>query len=844
MRYELRDYQRDAASEILKRIARARRDWVEDHDRSSFALSAITGSGKTVIATAVIEAVFFGSTDLATDADGRISFLWITDDPALNRQTRGRMLDASELLNNWQLTEVDEAFPDADLAPGRVYFLNTQKLSRSSRLAQGGTNAREFSFWDVLRTTIHGSETDLVMVLDEAHRGMKRAADRQTIVSRLIHGEPGSNPPMPIVWGISATIDRFTRAMGEVSDRTSRPNIVVDIERVRASGLVKDEIGLDQPDEKGTFTTTLLREAVRAALSFEKRWAAYSSSEDEPEVLPVLVVQVPDKASDVKLTELVGTIEAEWPGLGPRAIAHVLGEHQTLALGSRTVDWVYPESIQTESDVRVVLAKEAISTGWDCPRAEVLYSERPATDATHIAQIIGRMVRQPLAHRIATDDALNSVMCYLPLFNRKALTAIKDALEGKGADNGQNRVGATVVRAPMIFERNAHLDADVFSLVGELPSIPTPDKTASPLRRARSLARLLADDAGGAPLLADAGAELTARLNARLDGLAAEHRAAVEANVDDLLTATVRSSRITTVGEDVGGEPVMRRIATHARDVARDSQRVIDGVREGAGKAWFAHRLELEPGADRDVVRARCAALLRVDGVIGKIDAAATEWVQEQLDVFRVAIANATGAARDAYTRVREQTSAPEVVTVELRSNERAATKDRDGDDLPRYPGHLFADPEGMFPVDLNDWERQVVEAELARPGFVAWYRNPGSATPASLRIAYQDDEEEWASLQPDFIVVSQRSDDTMAASIIDPHGDYLADARAKLKALARFAERFADRFVRIESVAKVDDGSLRVLDLMDAAVRVGVLAFEGAKVTALYQSELSRPYP
>lgn len=67
------------------------------------------------------------------------------------------------------------------------------------------------------------------------------------------------------------------------------------------------------------------------------------------------------------------------------------------------------ESIQTETAIRVVIAKEAISTGRDCPRAEVLYSERPVKDATHIAQVIGRMVRQPLAHRIATDDALNSV---------------------------------------------------------------------------------------------------------------------------------------------------------------------------------------------------------------------------------------------------------------------------------------------------------------------------------------------------------------------------------------------------------------------------------------------------
>src|SRR5450759_753802 len=283
MRYELRDYQRDAALEVLKRIRRGNHDWRELGERSSFALSAITGSGKTVIATAVIEALLFGSTDLDTYPDPRVSFIWITDDPALNRQTRSRLYDASELLAPWSLIVLDEAFPDVDLTPGRVFFLNTQKLSRSGRLVQSGTNAREYSFWDILRNTIRGEATDLVMVLDEAHRGMKRSADRQTIVSRLIHGESGSNPPMPIVWGISATIDRFTRAMGEISDRTGYPNVAVDIERVRASGLIKDEIGLVQPDERGTFSTTLLREAVKATRHFEERWAAYSAAAAEPE---------------------------------------------------------------------------------------------------------------------------------------------------------------------------------------------------------------------------------------------------------------------------------------------------------------------------------------------------------------------------------------------------------------------------------------------------------------------------------------------------------------------------------------------------------------------------------
>jgi hypothetical protein len=35
---------------------------------------------------------------------------------------------------------------------------------------------------------------------------------------------------------------------------------------------------------------------------------------------------------------------------------------------------------------------------------------------------------------------------------------------------------------------------------------------------------------------------------------------------------------------------------------------------------------------------------------------------------------------------------------------------------------------------------------------------------------------------------------------------------------------------VHIESVAKVEDGSLRVLDLTDPAVRAEVLAFQGGR--------------
>ena len=842
MKYQLLDYQRDAALGCVKQLRRGGRDWQEDRALSSFALSAITGAGKTVIATAVIEALAHGSSDLAVEADPRACFLWVTDDPALNRQTRNKMLAASDLLQPSRLIELGNDFLDSELSAGRVYFINIQKLSKNSGLAQGGRNLRQYSFWDVLANTVRSGVTDLYLVVDEAHRGVKPATDRATIVQRLISGHAGSNPPAPMVWGISATIARFTKAMEGVNGRTAYPHVEVDIERVRASGLIKDEIGLDEPDEKGAFGTTLLREATKAVRDYDRRWAEYSASQHQPLVLPVMVVQVADKASDAHLTEMVQVIESEWPGLPHDGIAHVFGEHERLHLGGRSVDWISPESIENDTSVRVVLAKTAISTGWDCPRAEVLYSERPASDATHIAQIIGRMVRSPLAQRVATDDTLNSVVCYLPKFDRGALHAIKDELEGNGKAGAEGRVGATVVRAPKVFDRNAQVATDVFDTIASLPSLPAPDVLANPLRRAKEFTRLLTDSASpGGALLPDAGKRLTVVLNAKLDGLAVQYAPAVAANVENIEHADLARGRYTFDGNGYTFETY--RVATHPTDLERECRKIIRSVREGVGIDHWQHRVRAA-GDDADPidVAVDVAALLMVPGVITELEAEATKWVQMRLADFAVEIRNTTGATRDGYRRVQEQTSRPEAVTVDLRDNLIAATRKAGGDPIPTWPGHLYADTDGQFPAELNSWESTVLTAELARPSFVAWYRNPARPTPASLRIAYQDDGDRWGSLQIDFLVVSRCDDGSLGVSIIDPHGDYLADTRPKLQALARYAELHGNQYVRIESIVKVGD-TMRVLDLHDPGVRAAVMEFDGAQVAALYEGDLAREY-
>jgi len=78
--------------------------------------------------------------------------------------------------------------------------------------------------------------------------------------------------------------------------------------------------------------------------------------------------------------------------------------------------------------------------------------------------------------------------------------------------------------------------------------------------------------------------------------------------------------------------------------------------------------------------------------------------------------------------------------------------------------------------------------------------------------------------------------------SIIDPHGDYLADKGAKLQTLARYAELHGSQYVRIESIVKVGE-DLRVLDLHSPAVRAAVMEFDGAQVASLYECPLARDF-
>jgi len=156
---------------------------------------------------------------------------------------------------------------------------------------------RAYTIWDTIQNTIEDSGLTLYLVLDEAHRGMGTATpggnERSTIVQRLINGA-GGVPGIPVVWGISATVERFNKAIDFAGQHMKLPNVEVNASKVQESGLIKDTILLDIPDEAGDFDTVLVRRAADKLRESATAWAEYAKQQEEAHVVtPLLVFRCP-----------------------------------------------------------------------------------------------------------------------------------------------------------------------------------------------------------------------------------------------------------------------------------------------------------------------------------------------------------------------------------------------------------------------------------------------------------------------------------------------------------------------------------------------------------------------
>jgi type III restriction enzyme len=809
MRIEPKDFQDDAVLRLTEEIEAARRE-IDRGRPQAVVLSSPTGSGKTVIMTLLMERLWVGHESIAPDPEA--IFLWVSDSPELNIQSKEKIEAASDVFPRSRLVVIENDFNQERLSSGHIYFLNTQKLGVSSLLTKPG-DGRTCTIWQTVENTATAGPVHFNVIVDEAHRGMglsvKAENTARTLIQRFIKGAPDIGlSPVPLVIGMSATPERFHKVL-EGAQRITRP-VEVTAEDVRESGLIKDRIILDIAEDDQPADWTLLRDAAQRTIEYAKEWRRYCKSQGiAPAVEPVLVVQVEDGTqaalTRTDLSKAVDVLEKVYGRFGEGELAHCFQQEDDITAGGYAIRKIDASKIQSDAAVRVVFFKMALTTGWDCPRAEVMMSFRRAADHTLIAQLVGRMVRTPLARRVEQDEFLGSVALFLPHYDEDGLKAIVEKLEDP--DTG----------SPVKVERKADLalytrgkdKADLFEALAKVPTYVLDNtRRQANTRRLLSLARKLTMDGVDSQAWAEAKTLAVETLKAESARLcknpefAAKVSGKAQINIKEFKVEfgelrELKESRIIAV--NVTSENIDDLFA-------RCETIVGEGLKDEYWRRVHDHD---EP--DQSKLELFC--VLQDPAAVRSVQEECGKRIDKLFEQYRDKIDEIPSGRREQYARIGRQGADPRP------ENIRPPESIEIRKEAPLWNDHLFVSDAGKFGWKVNTWEDTVLREEMKDSSFAGWLRNIPKKHWA-LCVPYGQGQAK--PMYPDLLVF-RREGSKIKIDVLDPHDDTRADAAEKAVGLADFARKHGSGFGRIEMI-RIVKGQIQRLRLHQESVRDKVL--------------------
>ena len=315
---DLKNFQIDAIAQLNDAMGKSGRDIV---------LKSPTGSGKTIILTTFMHDYM--------KANPNIVFVWLTPGKGeLQEQSKSKMDKYCHGASTKNLADV----MTSGFAAGDAVFINWQKLTMKGNVALKDSERTNFLEW-VQKAFEAGLR--FKVVIDESHENFTDKADE--VISYFKTDK--------IVWASATPRDNPSAILVKVTE-----------EDVIAEGLIKKMIQINPDFPSGKKfkdkdeVEFLLEQALAKQQEVKAAFVAKGSK-----VNPLIVVQMPNN-SDAQLAE----VEA-W--FGKNGIDTTTG---TLAVWLANIKENLDDISENEAKQKVVIIKQAIATGWDCPRAHIL----------------------------------------------------------------------------------------------------------------------------------------------------------------------------------------------------------------------------------------------------------------------------------------------------------------------------------------------------------------------------------------------------------------------------------------------------------------------------------------
>jgi type III restriction enzyme len=367
-----------------------------------------TGSGKTIMmANAIIQLIEACKTEIKTD----VAFLWLSIGKGeLHLQSMGSLKKVFDVFPAVSLIDNEFAGNREWIRNYEVAIGNWEKL----RIKKDGEwknvimkDGEMFNFRQVLSTT--REQRKLILIIDESHVGKSTERTRELLeeIQADLIIEMSATP------SIEATAEDYQKGYWQSAPVDENSNFVlpsahtkgvhirIDPQMVIDEGLIKKELFINPKIDEITDNETdsqevVLEVAYKKRLELKKLFEAEKSN-----INPLVLVQIPtaeageDKIKAVKKFLADKGITERKDGHGNGKLAIWLAEQK-----SETLDWVS----EPDNEIEFLIFKQAIDTGWDCPRAHILVKFRESHSETFEIQTVGRILRMPEQKHYASED--------------------------------------------------------------------------------------------------------------------------------------------------------------------------------------------------------------------------------------------------------------------------------------------------------------------------------------------------------------------------------------------------------------------------------------------------------
>jgi type III restriction enzyme len=343
-------------------------------------LEAPTGSGKTVMVASYLERIT-DELPLQPGLHDNVAFIWFAPN-TLHIQSFHSLHKLYADTSKLNCIDLDYLSNNPNLNPKDLLFVNWSSVDGLKKIwrKENETNTN----LETLIESTKANGTEIILIIDEAH--LSAFTGPQAIAVRNL---------------IKAKIEVMITATPK-----TRPQRSVFILRQQVIGEqmikkgVRLNIGLDPAQQNGeNVHIHLLRNAFAKKVELKK---LYDAELGENKVNPLLIIQLP--SDNTALSEEDKTIRDTLVGLLANEF-NVSTNNGRLAIwlsGEKDTDGL--EDINGHQDV--LIFKQAIAQGWDCPRAAILVSYRNVQSPDFGIQTVGRILRMP-HQRHYNDDSLN-----------------------------------------------------------------------------------------------------------------------------------------------------------------------------------------------------------------------------------------------------------------------------------------------------------------------------------------------------------------------------------------------------------------------------------------------------